>query len=98
MDGQYNRMVWRINTRTIPRCFGKSKMASNNESGIGHLRALVPWLLMMVMMILVKFCMPMNLYDNGTNSPWDEQPLGRAFGGTNCPGDESSPKPQGQFK
>src|SRR6218665_954939 len=37
MDGQYNRMVWCINTRTIPRCFGKTKMASNNENGIGPL-------------------------------------------------------------
>src|SRR6218665_1824574 len=26
-------------------------MASNNENGIGHLRALVPWLMMMMMMI-----------------------------------------------
>src|SRR6218665_3142892 len=49
MDGQYNRLVWCINTRTIPRCFGETKMASNNENGIGHLRALVPWLMMMMM-------------------------------------------------
>src|SRR6218665_3346535 len=50
MDGQYNRLVWCINTRTIPRCIGETKMASNNENGIGHLRALVPWLIMMMMM------------------------------------------------
>ena len=31
------------------RCFGETKMASNNENGIGHLRALVPWLMMMMM-------------------------------------------------
>src|SRR6218665_1769375 len=53
MNGQYNRLVWCINTRTIPRCFGETKMASNNENGIGHLhvRALVPWLMMMMMMM-----------------------------------------------
>src|SRR6218665_556693 len=50
MDGQHNRLVWCINTRTTPRCFGETKMASNNENGIGHLRALVPWLMMMMMM------------------------------------------------
>src|SRR6218665_4027703 len=48
MDGQYNRMAWCINTRTIPRYFGETKMASNNENGIGHLWALVPWLMMMM--------------------------------------------------
>ena len=48
MDGQYNKMVWCINTRTIPRCFGETKMASNNENGIGHLQELVPWLMMMM--------------------------------------------------
>src|SRR6218665_1579679 len=48
MDGQYNRLVWCINTRTIPLCIGETKMASNNENGIGHLRALVPWLMMMI--------------------------------------------------
>src|SRR6218665_1757560 len=52
MDEQYNRLVWCINTRAIPRCFGETKMASNNENGIGHLRALVPWLMMMMMMIM----------------------------------------------
>src|SRR6218665_996550 len=51
MDGQYIRLVWCINTRTIPRCFGETKMASNNENGIGHLWALVPWLMMMMMMM-----------------------------------------------
>src|SRR6218665_1374783 len=55
MDGQYNRLVWCINTRTIPRCFGETKMASNNENGIGHLRALVPWLMMMMMMIFTLY-------------------------------------------
>jgi len=45
--------VWCINTRTIPRCFGETKMASNNENGIGHLRALVPWLMMMMMMMMM---------------------------------------------
>src|SRR6218665_1161184 len=33
---------------------------------------------------------PWTLYDNGTNSSWDEQPLGRTFGGTNCPGTNRS--------
>jgi len=28
-------------------------MASNNENGIGHLRALVPWLMMMMMMMMI---------------------------------------------
>ena len=28
-------------------------MASNNENGIGHLRALVPWLMMMMMMMMM---------------------------------------------
>src|SRR6218665_639200 len=55
MDGQYNRLVWCINTRTIPRCFGETKMASNNENGIGHLRALVPWLMMMMMMTILLY-------------------------------------------
>src|SRR6218665_2562783 len=49
MDNITDCMVWCINTRTIPRCFGETKMASNNENGIGHLRALVPWLMMMMM-------------------------------------------------
>src|SRR6218665_604211 len=41
--GQYNRMVWCINTRsrTIPRCFGETTMPSNN--GIGPLVNLVTW-------------------------------------------------------
>src|SRR6218665_3002730 len=59
MDGQYNRLVWCINTRTILRCFGETKMASNNENGIGHLRALVPWLMMMMMMMILE-CTTLN--------------------------------------
>src|SRR6218665_3812576 len=48
LQEEMRRLVWCINTRTIPRCFGETKMASNNENGIGHLRALVPWLMMMM--------------------------------------------------
>src|SRR6218665_304203 len=31
-------------------CFGETKMASNNKNGIRHLRALVPWLMMMMLL------------------------------------------------
>src|SRR6218665_3083646 len=50
-----NRMMWCINTRTIPRCFGETKMASNNENGIGHLRALVPF-------SSIQFLLPLRFY------------------------------------
>src|SRR6218665_2484938 len=40
------------------RCFGETKMASKNENGIGHLRALVPWLMMMMMMMMQRDVMP----------------------------------------
>ena len=33
---------------TIPGCFGETKLASSNENDIGHLWALVPWLMMMM--------------------------------------------------
>src|SRR6218665_3406738 len=42
---------------------------------------------------LAKLFMPMTLYDNGTNSPWDEQFVERPVHGTNTsnsPWDEQS--------
>jgi len=36
--------------------------------------------------LLAKFFMPSTLYDNGTNSPWDEQSVRRTARGTNSPG------------
>src|SRR6218665_2945178 len=66
MDGQYNRMVWCINTRTIRCCFEETKIASNNENGFGHLRALVPWLMMMITPSLVKS--PSSFFLNSVNS------------------------------
>ena len=45
--------------------------------------------------LLAKFFMPRTLYDNGMNSPWDEQSVGQTVqdeqSGTNRPGDEQSP-------
>jgi len=40
-------------------------MASNNEHGIWHLRALVPWLMMMIMILYKPICKPSSMCLHG---------------------------------
>ena len=48
-----------VASETEPDGVGQRKLEEVDETGIGHLRALSPWLLMMLMMLMMMMMMMM---------------------------------------